>query len=104
MTKKNGAGAMPSARTDVAEEWVGQEIFIYDHQNGDDVYCLNSGAALIWLLCDGSRDVDGIAGELTEAFGLPKAEVLVEVSETVGQFEVLNLVTARTAPKERRAR
>ena len=94
MTKENGAMRKPSTRTDVAEEWIGKEVFIYDHKNGDEVYVLNSGAALIWLLCDGSRDVESIAGELSEAFERPKGEVLGEVQETVEQFKTLNLVEA----------
>ena len=94
MTKQNGGEAMPNARTDVAEEWVGQEVFIYDHKNGDEVHVLNSGAALIWLLCDGSRDVENIAGELSKAFEKPEDQVLGEVQETVERFESLNLVEA----------
>ena len=94
MPKKNGAITRPSTRTDVAEEWVGKEIFIYDQKNGDEVYVLNSGAALIWLLCDGSRDVESIAGELAEEFELPKGKLIGEVRETVEQFETLNLVEA----------
>lgn len=94
MTNKNGAMTKPSTRTDVAEEWVGKEVFIYDQKNGDEVYVLNSGAALIWLLCDGSRDVEGIAGELADEFELPKANLIGEVSETVDQFQTLNLIEA----------
>ncbi len=84
----------PKARTDMAEEWLGQEVFVYDPSNGDEVHVLNSGAALIWLLCDGSRDVESIAGELSEAFEKPKGEVLGDVQETVERFETLNLVEA----------
>lgn len=94
MTKENGAMPKPSTRTDIAEEWIGQEVFIYDHKNGDEVHVLNSGAALIWLMCNGSRDVTGIAGELAEAFDLPVGKVLSEVMATVEQFETLNLIEA----------
>ena len=94
MTNSNGAMAGPSARTDLAEEWIGQEVFLYDHENGDEVYVLNSGAALIWLLCDGLHDVEGIAGELAEEFELPKVKLIGEVRETLQQFETLKLVEA----------
>jgi len=104
MTKNNGAVPRPKARTDVAEEWVGKEVFIYDHKNGDEVHVLNSGAALIWLLCDGSRDVESIAGELSEAFEKPDDQVLGEVQQTVEQFEALHLVEAYAPQVERTLR
>jgi hypothetical protein len=82
----------PRARTDLAEEWVGQEVFLYDPGNGSEVHCLNSGAALIWLLCDGTRNVKRIARELSQAFQLPEPQVAAEVSQAVNHFEELNLM------------
>ena len=84
--------AKPRTRTEVAEEWIGQEIFIYNTANGDEVHCLNSGAALIWLLCDGTRDVEAMASEIADAFELPSEQVLTEVQETVDHFETLQLL------------
>ncbi|MFQ5924099.1 MAG: PqqD family protein [Anaerolineales bacterium] len=92
MTKKNGAMARPSTRTDVAEEWVGKEIFIYDHASSDEVHNLNTGAALIWLLCDGTRDVKSIASAIAEEFDLARNQVLQEVEATVEYFGTLNLL------------
>jgi hypothetical protein len=94
MGTKDPVSVRPRVRTNVAEEWFGQEVFIYDPGNGDEVHRLNSGAALIWLLCDGSRDLPSIAQELAKAFELPKKEILADVRETVGQFESLNLIEA----------
>ena len=82
----------PKARTDMAEEWLGQEVFVYDPSNGDEVLRLNSGAALIWLMCDGSRDLNTIAGELASEFELSETEVLGDVEQAVEQFEELELV------------
>ncbi|MFV2044823.1 MAG: PqqD family protein [Anaerolineales bacterium] len=82
----------PKARTDMAEEWLGQEVFVYDPSNGDEVLRLNSGAALIWLMCDGSRDLSAIADELASEFELSETELLGDVEQAVEQFEELELV------------
>ena len=82
----------PKARTDMAEEWLGQEVFVYDPSNGYEVLRLNSGAALIWLMCDGSRDISAIAGELAHEFELSETDLLVDVEQAVEQFEELELV------------
>ncbi len=92
MTKQNGALPKPSTRTDVAEEWIEKEVFIYDHASSDEVHNLNSGAALIWLLCDGTRDVNSIASTIAEEFDLAGNQVLHEVEATVEYFGTLNLL------------
>jgi len=86
----------PKARSEVIEEWIGQEIFLYDQNNGQEVHCLNSGAALIWLLCDGTRNVEAIALDITQAFHLPDGQVLGEVQETVARLDALGLVESGT--------
>ncbi len=83
----------PKARSGVIEEWIGDEVFIYDHSNGDDVHHLNGGAAVIWLLCDGTRDLNRIAKEISQAFDLPRSKVLSQVEKTVIQFHQLALLT-----------
>ena len=88
---ENGSNK-PKARSGMAEEWLGQEVFVYDPSNGDEVHCLNSGAALIWLMCDGSRDLNAIAGELAREFELSETELLADVERAVEQFEELELV------------
>jgi len=82
----------PRSKSGVAEEWLDEEVFLYDQGNGDLVQCLNSGAALIWVLCDGNRDVEGIAGEIATTFDLHRHEVLAQVQETVAQFELMGLL------------
>ena len=88
---ENGS-SKPKARTDMAEEWLGQEVFVFDPSNGDEVLRLNSGAALIWLMCDGSRDIKTIAGELAQEFELSETEMRGDVEQAVVQFEALELV------------
>lgn len=82
----------PKPRGGLAEEWVGQEVFLYDPSNGAEVHCLNSGAALVWLMCDGEREVGAIAAELAQEFGLQAAQTLAEVQGAVEQLAELELV------------
>jgi hypothetical protein len=55
---------------------VADEILIYDLET-DRAHCLNSTAALTWRLCDGSRDVAGVATALTAETGVPVSEDVV---------------------------
>ncbi len=76
-----------------SEEMIGQQLFLHDESAGQ-VHCLNGGAAIIWLLCDGKRDVEGIASEIASTYGLSERNVLTEVQETLTQFQSLNLLEA----------
>ena len=83
----------PLAKESVEERLMGQELFLFD---GEDIRCavhtLNSGAALIWMLCDGSRDLDDMAQEIAGAYDLSPQEVLSHVQKTVAQFQSLGLL------------
>lgn len=85
---------IPTPRKDLveSEELIGQQLFLYD-ESSKVVHCLNSGGAMVWLLCDGSRDVDTIAREIAAtAPSLSTEQVQKEVRETVDQFHSLGLV------------
>ena len=85
--------AIPSPKFDVESRALDDELFLI---NPDDattaVHCLNGGAALIWLLCDGTRDVETIVDEISSAFDLPADEVLDDVRKTVAHLESLRLL------------
>ena len=74
-----------------SEEVIDKRLFLYDDSSGD-VHALNGGAAMVWLLCDGTRDLESIAREITSYFELPGQEVLVQVQEAVVQFQELGLL------------
>ena len=82
----------PLTKKGISEELIGQELFLYDRDNNGTVHCLNSGAAIIWLLCDGTRNLESIAGGIANIAELPKQQILVEVQETVMQFKALGLL------------
>ena len=93
MEKLQGASTKPRHRTDLvdSEEEIGEELFLYDG-NTEEVHILNGGAVLVWFLCDGTRDVAGIAQEMAATFKLPEQEVMHEVQEAIGQFQSLGLL------------
>jgi len=74
-----------------SEEVIGEELFLYDDRTGA-VHTLNGGAAMVWLLCDGDRDVEEISHEISSASNLPLEQVRLQVFETVAQFDALGLL------------
>ena len=74
-----------------SEELLGEELFLYNETNGA-VHTLNSGAAMVWLLCDGIRDLKEIAQEIASTNRLPEGQVLPEVQAAVAQFQTLGLL------------
>lgn len=81
----------PQPKPDISEELVGQELFLFD-QKSQTVFCLNGGAALIWFLCDGTREIDHIVNEIALISTVPEPQIRIEVDETIAQFQTLNLL------------
>ena len=94
MVKVKGASIIPQPREAVlqSEEMIGKQLFLYEGGGGDTVHCLNGGAAIVWLLCDGERDTVEIAKQISDELELPRDQTLLEVQEAVEQFESLNLL------------
>ena len=81
----------PKGREDISEELIDQELFLYDEGTGI-VHQLNSGAAMVWLLCDGTKDVVSIAGEIAHASELDADNVLQDVQDALQRFDSLGLL------------
>ena len=94
MSKIRGASTIPRPKEEVvnSEEMIGKQLFIYERGGGDTVHCLNGGAAIVWLLCDGEKDTAEIARQISDEFELSLDQTLLEVQEAVEQFESLNLL------------
>jgi hypothetical protein len=86
----------PRQRRAVAQERIDDEVFLYPHHS-DQVHVLNSGAALIWMLCDGVRDIAGIATELAAGFGIPYQQTLHDVRQTVAHLQTLGVLEPESA-------
>ena len=82
----------PDARRDLEEEVLDGELFLRDGKNGE-IHCLNGGAAIVWLLCNGEQSTVSIADKVATESGLPKKEVHRNVHEAVKQFDELGLLT-----------
>jgi len=83
---------IPCTRNNLEAEIIGDEIFLYDAASDDAVYRLNDGAAMIWMLCDGSRNLEEITREITTGFQLDHEEVKAHVKSTIKSFQKLNLL------------
>lgn len=81
----------PLSRSNVVGEQIDQELFLYDESSGV-VHSLNGGAALVWFLCDGTRNAASIAGEIADSFSLQNQEVLADVREVLVKFQELGLL------------
>ena len=94
MSKVVSTSTIPRPREEVikSEEMIGKQLFVYEGGGGDTVHCLNGGAAIVWLLCDGERSTAEIARKISDELELPLDQTLLEVQEAVEQFETLNLL------------
>ncbi len=93
MVEFQPARIKPLSRSNIvtSEEMLGEELFLYDETNGS-VHTLNSGAAMVWLLCDGSQDLEEMSAEIASVSGLSQEDALAKVQKTVGQFRDLGLL------------
>ncbi len=74
-----------------SEELLGEELFLYDQVSGA-VHTLSSGAAMIWILCDGARDLASITEEIRSACQSTTEIIFPQVQETVAQFQTLGML------------
>ena len=83
----------PCPRRDLvdSEEVIDQQLFLYDEPT-EDVHTLSSGAALVWLLCDGQRDVESIVGEIASYFELSEPDARSHVRGAVSLFQEQGLL------------
>ena len=87
------ASMIPAPRSSIveSEELLGEELFLYDQASGA-VHTLSSGAAMIWMLCDGARDLASITEEIRSASQISTELILPQVQEAVAQFQTLGLL------------
>jgi hypothetical protein len=91
------AALRPLARQDIEQERIEDELFLYDPAQDGAVHRLNSGAAIIWMLCDGTRSVTEIAEDIALSFDLAETVVRPQVDEAIQQFYDLGLLVDEDA-------
>lgn len=69
----------------------GDEYLFYDREN-DQVHVLNSTAREIFLLCDGRRNEDDIAGSLAETYDLEPATAVTDTRQTLQRLYDLGVL------------
>jgi len=81
----------PRKRVDLIVKKMGEETILYD-ENANEVHSLNVTASLIWDLCDGQRDLTGIAGEVLSQFDIDESSALSDVKKTLRDFQKKGLL------------
>ena len=76
---------------------IGGDLILHDDRGGS-VHRLNSVAALIWQLCDGTRDSSAIASEVAALFEKSPADVAQDVDEILGRFTKSGLIQWQVDP------
>jgi hypothetical protein len=74
--------------------------FILHDRRSDTVHRLNSVAAVIWQLCDGTRDPSAIVSEVALIFGKSRSEIGPDVEEILARFMDAGLVHSSAATPE----
>ena len=72
---------------------LGDEYLFYDREN-DRVHVLNTTAREIFLLCDGKRNEDEIAGALAETYDLEQATAGKDTQQTLKRLYDLGVLGA----------
>ena len=83
--------SLPIAFERVEMRSMGSETLVHDAEH-HKVHVLNSTAARILQMCDGTRDVDEIAGSLSSQTGQPRERVLRDVAGALEVFLDLKLI------------
>jgi hypothetical protein len=88
------AGTRPARAQHVREYPLGESEVILFAEGRQVVHTLNASAWAVWELCDGSRTIHDIAGELSAVVGRPAGELVSDVETTVRRLGALGLVDA----------
>lgn len=76
---------VPRPHPAVTSVYLPPDGVLYDERTGQ-VYRLNPSAAAVWMLLDGSADVDAVAAEISTVFEVPVEQVRPDVQTAVDQF------------------
>ncbi len=99
VTRASGAveiPEMPQPRSGIETAFLAPEAVLLDTVTGTSHH-LNAGASAVWMLLDGSGDVEDVARELAELFDRPVGGMIEEVRTAVADFAARGLL-AGTSP------
>lgn len=77
----------PTQRDDVVFRELSGDWVLFDPET-QRLHILNLAAALVWTFCDGTRNLEGLADELSGAFesSPPREEVVEQAREALAQL------------------
>ncbi|MGH2787243.1 MAG: PqqD family protein [Actinomycetota bacterium] len=73
----------------------GDEVIVYD-PTSEAFHQLNSGALLVWSMCDGATKPNQMVNEISDLSGLAPAEVGADVERILSEFDGKNLLIWET--------
>ena len=79
---RHAEAAIPQRRDDVLESRVGDELML-QQRGTEQGFWLNESGRIIWELCDGTRTIDQIEGELAARFAGSEADVKSDLQSTI---------------------
>ena len=83
----------PARRSDLIEEELDGEVILFDSRSGN-TYRLNQTAFAVWRKCDGHRNTQQIAEQLTNAYDVNFDTALDHVEQLVARFGQSKLFSA----------
>lgn len=89
------ARAVAPRRAPVEEFAEDGECLVYSAAR-DEATALNQTATEIWVLCDGTRDIEAITGVLADRYGVAPSLLVGDVARTVRAFHEKGLVELPT--------
>jgi PqqD family protein of HPr-rel-A system len=81
----------PRVRQDLDVVELDDELVLYDPVR-DEVHYLNSAAAIVFQLCDGSATVREMAGEIARPLGIPEKRIERQVRTLLKELRKVGLL------------
>lgn len=96
MSPQTGVSHVPTPKASIRQQVVGNTLYLWNSERENELLnqCLNSGEAVVWMLCDGRRSVDEIAQEIAAAYGIPYDEARQRIVGILDEFYRLGLLSA----------
>lgn len=91
MSGRANRSSRPCPDPTVTAEAFGDELALYSERT-EQVHCLSPSAALVWVLCDGRRDVEAIVEEVAAMIGPSAGGVRGDVEAAIEQFRHLGVL------------
>lgn len=88
-----GARTRPRQLPDAKVYRLGEELLIYV-PGLETAHALNRSAVAIWELCDGTRTIEDICGEIGDCLRRPGEELAADVRAGLARLEALGLLQA----------